>query len=108
MTPPIVTPGRARVVLAIAVLAAVGCGEVDDPEANVSTPAPEADLTVGAHDIDFDSDEYRLAPGEQPVAYLQVDAGPHPSRGFPSPRPAAVRGRVVMTRPVPPNKEHQP
>jgi hypothetical protein len=71
-------------------------------------PAPEADLTVGAHDIDLDSDEYRLAPGEQRVACLQVDAGPHPFRGLPSPRPAAVRGRVVMTRPVPPTKEHQP
>lgn len=48
------------------------------------------------------------SPGEQRVAYLQVDAGPHPSGGFPSPRPAAVRGRVVMTRSVPPTKEHQP
>jgi hypothetical protein len=41
-------------------------------------------------------------------AWTTHDAGPHPSRGFPSPRPAAVRGRVVMTRPVPPTKEHQP
>jgi plastocyanin len=71
VTPPIVTPGRARVVLAVAALAIVGCGEDDDAEANGSTPALEADLTVEAHDIDFDSDEYRLAPGEQRVAYLQ-------------------------------------
>jgi plastocyanin len=71
VTPPIATPGRARLVLAVAALAIVGCGEDDDAEANGSTPAPEADLTVEAHDIDFDSDEYRLAPGEQRVAYLQ-------------------------------------
>lgn len=71
MTPCIVTPGRARAVLAVAVLAIVGCGEGDDTEANGSTPAPEADLVVEAHDIDFDTDQYRLAPGEQRVAYLQ-------------------------------------
>ena len=71
MTPPIVTPGRARMVLAVAVLAIVGCGEDDGARASGSTPALEADLTVEAHDIDFDSDEYRLAPGEQWVAYLQ-------------------------------------
>jgi uncharacterized cupredoxin-like copper-binding protein len=71
VTPPTVTPGRARAVLAVAVLAIVGCGEDDDAEANLSTSAPEADLTVEAHDIDFDSNEYRLAPGEQRVAYLQ-------------------------------------
>lgn len=71
MTPPIVTPGRARVVLAVAVLAIGGCGEDDGAGASGPTPAPEADLTVEAHDIDFDSDEYRLAPGEQRVAYLQ-------------------------------------
>jgi plastocyanin len=71
VTPPIVTPGRARVVLAVAVLAIAGCGEDDGPGASGSTPAQEADLTVEAHDIDFDSDEYRLAPGEQRVAYLQ-------------------------------------
>jgi plastocyanin len=71
VTPPIVTPGRARAVLAVAMLAIVGCGEDDDDEAYVSTPAAEADLTVEAHDIDFDSTEYRLAPGEQRVAYHQ-------------------------------------
>ena len=71
MTPPVVTPGRAGVVPAVAVLAIVGCGEDDDTGANGSTPAPEADLTVEAHDIDFDRDEYRLAAGEQRVAYLQ-------------------------------------
>jgi plastocyanin len=71
VTPPTVTPGRARAVLAVTILAIVGCGDDDDAEANLSTPAPEADLTVEAHDIDFDSNEYRLAPGEQRVAYLQ-------------------------------------
>jgi plastocyanin len=71
VTPPIVTPGRARVALAVAALAIAGCGEDDDTEANRSTPALEADLTVEAHDNDFDRDEYRLAPGEQRVAYLQ-------------------------------------
>jgi plastocyanin len=71
VTPPIVAPGRACVVLAVAALAIVGCGEDDDTEANGSTPAREADLTVEAHDIDFDRDEYRLAAGEQRVAYLQ-------------------------------------
>ena len=82
MTAPIVTPGRARAVLAVAMLAIVGCGEHDDAEATGSTPAPEADLTVEAHDIDFDSNEYRLAPGEQRVAYLQEgDTRPHPPRG---------------------------
>jgi plastocyanin len=59
------------VVLAVAALAIAGCGEDDDTEPNGSTPAPEADLTVEAHDNDFDSDEYRLAPGEQQVSYLQ-------------------------------------
>jgi plastocyanin len=75
VTPPVVTPGRARVVLgiavAVAVLAVAGCGEDDDTEASGSTPAPEADLTVEAHDNDFDRDEYTLAPGEQRVSYLQ-------------------------------------
>jgi uncharacterized cupredoxin-like copper-binding protein len=71
VTPPIVTPGRVGVVLAFAVLAIVGCGGDDDADANGSTPAPEADLTVEAHDIDFDRDDYRLAAGEQRVAYLQ-------------------------------------
>jgi plastocyanin len=59
------------VVLAVAALAIAGCSQDDDAEANGSTPALEAHLTVEAHDIDFDSDEYRLAPGEQRVAYLQ-------------------------------------
>jgi plastocyanin len=77
MTPPVVTPGRARVVLAaaaVAVVAIVGCGD-DEGGAGVeesgSTPAPEADLTVEAHDNDFDRDEYTVAPGEQRVSYLQ-------------------------------------
>jgi plastocyanin len=71
VTPPIVTPGRVGVVLAFAVLAIVGCGGDDDADANGSTPAPEADLTVEAHDNDFDRDEYTLAPGEQQVSYVQ-------------------------------------
>ena len=71
MTPCTVTPGPARAVLAVAALAIVGCGGDGDAEANSSTPAPEADLVVEAHDIDFDRDEYTLAPGEQRVLYLQ-------------------------------------
>ena len=71
MTPPIVTPGRASVLLAVAALAIVGCGEDDGTGASGSTPAAEADLTVEAHDIDFDSDEYKLTPREQRVAYVQ-------------------------------------
>ena len=70
MTPCIVTPGRARATLAVAVLAIVGCGE-DDSAATGPTPVPEAALTVEAHDIGFDSSGYRLAPGEQRVAYVQ-------------------------------------
>jgi plastocyanin len=73
VTPPIVTPGRARWVLAVAVLAIAACGEDDDgATASGSTPPPPADLTVEAHDDDLDRDEYRLAPGEQRVAYLQA------------------------------------
>ena len=73
MIPRIVTPGRARaaIALAVAVLAIVGCGDGDVAEGSGSSPAPEADLTVEAHDIGFDRDDYRLAPGEQRVAYLQ-------------------------------------
>jgi uncharacterized cupredoxin-like copper-binding protein len=62
---------RIVVVLAVAGLAIVGCGEDDEPETTGPTPAPQADLTVEAHDIDFDRDEYRLAPGEQRIAYVQ-------------------------------------
>jgi plastocyanin len=85
--PRAVKPGRAGVVLAAAALAIAGCGEDDDSaEASRSAPAPEAeaevgpegggpeaeaDLTVEAHDVDFDRDEYRLAPGEQRVSYVQ-------------------------------------
>ena len=71
MTPTIVTPGRVRVMLGVAALAIVGCGS-DGAGASGSAAAPEADLTVEAHDIDFDSDEYTLASGEQRVAYLQA------------------------------------
>jgi plastocyanin len=65
------------VVLAVAVLAIVGCGDDDGARATGSTPAPEADLTVEAHDIDFDSDEYEVAPGEVRVAYLQKGDARH-------------------------------
>jgi uncharacterized cupredoxin-like copper-binding protein len=58
-------------VLAVAVLAIVGCGEDGDADATGPTPAPEADLVAEAHDIDFDRDEYTLAPGERRVLYLQ-------------------------------------
>jgi plastocyanin len=77
MTPPIVTPGRARVVLAAAVLAIAGCGDDDDTEASGSTQAPEADLTVEAHDDDFDKDSYSVASGQVTIAYLQEDTMPH-------------------------------
>jgi plastocyanin len=81
VTPPVVMPRRARVVLAVAVagavLAVAGCGEDDGGKAGGSTPAADADLTVEAHDIDFDSDEYTVAPGEQRVAYLQEGALRH-------------------------------
>jgi uncharacterized cupredoxin-like copper-binding protein len=65
----VVLAGAAAV--AVAGLALLGCGEDDDAGASGSTPAPEADLTVEAHDNDFDRDEYALAPGEQRVTYLQ-------------------------------------
>lgn len=68
---PVVTFGLARVVLTVAVLAIAGCGEDDGAEATGSTSSPEADLTVEARDIDFDRDEYRLAPGEQRIVYVQ-------------------------------------
>ena len=71
MTPLAVTSSPARVVFAVAVLALVGCGSEDGAGAGGSTPVPEPDLTVEAHDIDFDSDVYELTSGEQQVAYRQ-------------------------------------
>jgi plastocyanin len=60
-------------VLAVALLAIVGCGDDGDTEAIGPTPAAqaEADLVVEAHDIGFDRDEYTLAPGEQQILYVQ-------------------------------------
>jgi plastocyanin len=94
VTPPIVTPGPARVALVAAVLAIVGCGEDDGTGASGSTPPPEGDLTVEAHDNDFDRDEYRLAPGEQRISYVQEGEVRH-TLLVETPDGAAVDGFVL-------------
>jgi plastocyanin len=85
-------PGRAVGALAaaaVAVLLLTGCrddgadegagpgAEGGGASSTDSDPGAGADLTVEAHDIDFDRDAYRIAAGPVDVTYTQEGVLPH-------------------------------
>ncbi|HEX6419492.1 MAG TPA: plastocyanin/azurin family copper-binding protein [Acidimicrobiales bacterium] len=88
---PRVSPGRRHGVLAAATLAALllaACGDdaSDDGAAlgaeggdapAAADPGAGASLTVEAHDIEFDSDAYRIAAGTVDIEYQQKGTLPH-------------------------------
>jgi len=82
---PRVSPGRRHGALAAATLAALllaACGDdaSDDgapPPSAPAEPGAGAALTVEAHDIEFDSDAYRIAAGPVDIEYQQKGTLPH-------------------------------
>jgi plastocyanin len=58
-------------------LAACGDGASDDGAALGTEGGARADLTVEAHDVEFDSDAYRIAAGPVDIEYRQQGTLPH-------------------------------
>ena len=82
MNPGQLVGAMAPVTVAALLLAACGDDSNDDGVALGGAspdPGPGAgtSLTVEAHDIDFDRDAYRIAPGPVDVEYVQEGALPH-------------------------------